>query len=874
VPSASLRADSNTISRVQTTTATSVAAYVNTLAVVWGQSVTAGDYLSLAISTSAPSSTSVLSVTDSSGNTWVQRKVIDGSSQSVNVGLYYFDCANCLGGTAPTITITLVDAEYDNVSAIAAEYSNVAHSAQIDVTASSLDGNYVIAHSTGTTGVTAQAYDLVIAAHADPNPAASYTIAAPYSTPITQPNVGGYLNLTYSDKVVFSTGTQTASFSSSAYTNGIGLIVAIKAATSSFTTPAPDAPIWVTAPVDSNRAYVSWSAPRTKLLGGFTVPTSITGFTVKRGTAPGGPYTPLASGITDAFYDDTTVVNGTTYYYVVTATSAGGTSGNSAEVRAAVAAPTPHADGWYAYGAAPTGVSQATIRGYLRAHWDKYVSYCLTNQGGGISNIAWGAYRISAPDQQFGAANAPNGTVSEGIGYGMLAAVYMSNPANPVYDVKALSYFHGLLAYYQYWGDTSWTGSKGLMNWIINNDGTQGTSQYGATDADLDATMALFMMHRLRGSGNVDYLGIGNALASQVLAFEFTPAAFAVYPNMIMAGDGWNYNDNVVAPDYIRFAYFPVFADHTQHSRWNDVRDALWTFIATNFTNVYSTGLVSDSCKRDGTLGDALGWGDANYGYNAIRMGFGYTLDYLWNGRTEAYNNQHKMATSAITRSGNNVNNLGTSGSVTSGPSGGTSQAFAGSYGSAATVDASTAAFAGSVATYLHSQVSENSYFGLSQGLLNLLLLSGEFTPTIAQLPGISVSDGVTAAENVQMNLIVIVTDLSVSVFDSATTSELISPQLVLTTSVSDNVTAGEAVAVLRIIEQTVFETVTAAGPVALERALFLPLSDSVAASENVAMERALFLSLFDSVTAAESIGPTLVFDSHRDLLDRGIQLS
>jgi hypothetical protein len=56
-----------------------------------------------------------------------------------------------------------------------------------------------------------------------------------------------------------------------------------------------------------------------------------TSYTVKRATTSGGPYTPVASGLTTCSYTDKTVANGTTYYYVVTATNSAGTSGNSPE---------------------------------------------------------------------------------------------------------------------------------------------------------------------------------------------------------------------------------------------------------------------------------------------------------------------------------------------------------------------------------------------------------------------------------------------------------------------------------------------------------------------------------------------------------------
>ncbi|RFZ79841.1 hypothetical protein DS742_05110 [Lacrimispora amygdalina] len=48
-----------------------------------------------------------------------------------------------------------------------------------------------------------------------------------------------------------------------------------------------------------------------------------TSYTIKRSTTAGGPYTTIASDITDTSYTDTNVASGTTYYYIVSATNNG-----------------------------------------------------------------------------------------------------------------------------------------------------------------------------------------------------------------------------------------------------------------------------------------------------------------------------------------------------------------------------------------------------------------------------------------------------------------------------------------------------------------------------------------------------------------------
>jgi N-acetylneuraminic acid mutarotase len=59
-----------------------------------------------------------------------------------------------------------------------------------------------------------------------------------------------------------------------------------------------------------------------------------TSYTIKRSTSAGGPYTPIASGITGTTYTDTGVTNGSTYYYMVTVIKDGSEIWNSNEASA------------------------------------------------------------------------------------------------------------------------------------------------------------------------------------------------------------------------------------------------------------------------------------------------------------------------------------------------------------------------------------------------------------------------------------------------------------------------------------------------------------------------------------------------------------
>lgn len=750
------------IAKVQQAGSNSGASYVNSLTVTWSQNTTTGNYLSLAIVTSQPFSSAtsrIASVVDSQGNTWTQQKYLNGASASVNVGVYYYDCVNCIGGPTPTITVTLTGGEFDTMGLIATEMSGIVTSSAIDGYAHNAGSGIT---TPGTVGSTAQNNEAAFIIFASSDSTALCSIANPwrtwnqptaYTDATLQQNSTQFTMITQLDTLLASSGSVGPTFYNTIGAYSFAMIITLKGKSSAVPTPpVPSAPTYVAVSTSTNRAYLSWNAPVTSLVNGFYRASGITGFNVLRSTTSGSGYSTLASNLSAAFYDDTGVSNGTTYYYVVQAVNASGASVNSTQVTAVVATPTAHGDQWYAYGAKPTGVSQTTIAGYFNTHWTAWKSYLLNQTG--ATQAGWGAYRANLPAGTGGGLSFNNQTVSEAIGYGMIAAVYAANPTSRIYDIKAQSYLNGMLLYYDWYKDyQSWYFSSGnLMNWNILSDGTiLSSSNCSATDGDEDVAFALCMGHRLFGStGGVDYWDEARSLinsmrtpsASAADGIDFWPHTSAIAPpDLVNNGDAWGTGVNAVDPDFMRFAYYPIYAYHSGNATWTtQVHPTNWSFIATHFTSVYTTGLVPDGCKWNGLTG--AGDGQAfSYGYNAIRMGWGYTLDYLYNGTTEAYNNQVLYSTYALSISGGTASNLGgLPKSLSSWSSGGTNETAAGGFGSASTVDsgnASALTFAGAVATYINTQAvpDASNYFGLSQGLMNLLLLSGEMVPDFGPIP-------------------------------------------------------------------------------------------------------------------------------------------
>src|SRR5437762_932134 len=116
-----------------------------------------------------------------------------------------------------------------------------------------------------------------------------------------------------------------------------------------------------------------------------------------------------------------------------------------------------------------------------------------------------------------------NSTVSEGIGYGMLIAVFMGGK-----DDQML--FDDLWNYSQKHLD----GPNNLMNWSIASDGSGVPGKGAATDADEDIAFALLMADKQWGSaGTLNYLNLAKAQINNIWLHEIVDSKLAG------PGDGW-----------------------------------------------------------------------------------------------------------------------------------------------------------------------------------------------------------------------------------------------------------------------------------------------------------------------------------------------
>lgn len=249
------------------------------------------------------------------------------------------------------------------------------------------------------------------------------------------------------------------------------------------------------------------------------------------------------------------------------------------------------------------------------AAYQKWKTDTVTSSGAG------GHMRVQRPKEP---GLAPNSTVSEGIGYGMIIAVYMNDQM----------LFDELWKYEQ-----MYLGMNGLMDWYISADGTQRLGTGGASDADEDMAWALLMADKQWGGQGTlgdTYLNIAKKQIDLIYNNE-------VYQSkLIKPGDTWG-DWTTVNASYFAPSYYRAFEKASGNTAWEPVIQTVYDTIANLLTssNGNSTnGLVPAWSTSDGAP-NAKVFGDmqtapTNYQYDSCRTPFRIGLDYCFNGEARA----------------------------------------------------------------------------------------------------------------------------------------------------------------------------------------------------------------------------------------------
>ncbi len=311
-------------------------------------------------------------------------------------------------------------------------------------------------------------------------------------------------------------------------------------------------------------------------------------------------------------------------------------------------------------------------------------------------------------------------TVSEGIAYGMLLAVYM--------DDETL--FDGLWLYEQENLDSP----NGLMNWAPQGSGP--SCGGAATDADEDMAFALAMADRQwGGQGGLSKSYKATAI-DQITKIWDTEIFNYKY---VRAGDGsWATNANL-NPSYFAPAYYRVFATldpmngPQPKDDWSGAIDQSYATIGDALNNGNaSTGLVPGWCddSNGGTCTPGPGGQPGNYQYDACRMPFRIALDWCWFGEPRAQSYVAKTSSFFMGVGARNiVDGYGLDGTPQAAHPGQLSAAF---IGPAAVGAMSASSFVG----FLNDAYAEvatdklmagGAYYEESWTVMSLLMMSGNF---------------------------------------------------------------------------------------------------------------------------------------------------
>jgi endo-1,4-beta-D-glucanase Y len=212
-------------------------------------------------------------------------------------------------------------------------------------------------------------------------------------------------------------------------------------------------------------------------------------------------------------------------------------------------------------------------------------------------------FRVQRPENS-------NDTVSEGIAYGMLIAVYMND--RPLFD--------GL---WQYWRSKSPSGRPYLMDWQINSTG--GVIGSGsATDADEDAAFALLQAVKKWGTS---YMADAMATINAVWASDIDAGMWVKGgSNFGQGGTG------LTNPSYFAPSFYRAFAAVDTAHNWTAVANNSYTALNAISPPSDTRGLVPAWCSNNcSSPGGGNYPQETLYQYDSHRTPWRVGMDYCWN---------------------------------------------------------------------------------------------------------------------------------------------------------------------------------------------------------------------------------------------------
>ena len=259
----------------------------------------------------------------------------------------------------------------------------------------------------------------------------------------------------------------------------------------------------------------------------------------------------------------------------------------------------------------PPGASDAALQA-AHARWRADL---VTADGAG------GFLRVRRPNS----GNPVNSTNSEGIGYGMIIAVYVDDQ----------NLFDNLWKYEQLW-----TEPNGLMNWEINPQGTAPSGTGAATDGDEDMAFALVMADKKwggRGSLATTYLDA----AKKQIGLIWTNEVDHNLGDILTPGDQFG-GAQIVNISYFAPAYYRIFGQVTGNTAgWNNVVESSYRVLQAtlNAANGNAGNGLVPAWSTPAGVPMAPPGKPTNHQLDSCRTPFRIAQDFCWSGdlRAQAY---------------------------------------------------------------------------------------------------------------------------------------------------------------------------------------------------------------------------------------------
>jgi hypothetical protein len=362
----------------------------------------------------------------------------------------------------------------------------------------------------------------------------------------------------------------------------------------------------------------------------------------------------------------------------------------------------------------PTVYSQEEMNGHCQNAFEEWVTYWITEDG-----CPKGSARPHiGPGPGIPYYAEPYGTLSEFIGWGLLACVLMDNDQNRTRNLFGL--FNNFRKAY--------TNEYGLMMSTIKFGSPMDEyNKDSATEADENMAMALLLAHYQWGSdGGTHYREEATALLNSISEHLVERPGYVLKPAATWGGS------DCLDPCYYDPVYYPLWYNLTGDSCWIRL-DEHYTFLVTFFCDRYGTGLLPDWCKADGST---TGLSDKPYvfGWDAHQISTKWAIHYAWFGteKTDVFCNAAKKLAGWVKKeAGGDVGSLVNSYTLAGEPIGEYSRlpAMAGAMGLAGTVSAEHQDLVNSAYRYLLTLDSGVDYnWGNSMGkVVQLLVYSGNF---------------------------------------------------------------------------------------------------------------------------------------------------